>query len=301
VKGLPSKKQHASKKTVAIIIVSVIVLIVVSSLVALNFGSNVYRIASPPASSFQTQEWMQYLPSDVTAFRFLNISALTMVSGLFNSSTLMNLDSINMSLTPYDIRYGVEIYSSNGSFIHVMALNESFINYIASSLANQSLLHITYHDVQVYYLSAQPTSGDGGSWLCINKGAIIFSGSKNADLQCVMKVIDANDTTFFNSDVLKIGYLLTSNGKNSLIFSYYAWDANSNNVDIEMRSASNSTPFLDVRTSYHFQTQQDFDLGYDYFLTQILSSARSIFVSPTFLIGQYYYNQDRINSLVSAL
>jgi hypothetical protein len=301
VKDLPSKKQRPSRKVGLIIVAIAIVLIVVVTLVATNFGSNVYRISQPAATSFRTTEWMQYLPSNIVAFRFLNISSLVNVSGLFNSTTLVDLDQLNMSLTPYDIEYGVEIYTLNESNIHVMALNESCLDQIASSLANQGLIHITYQNVTIYYLHTHPTSGEGGSWFCIDKGAIIFSGMKDTDVVGIKQVIDANDTSFFNSDALKIGYLLTSNGKPNQIFSYYAWEINSYNLDIEMRSASNSTTLLEVRNTYHFLRQSDFDAAYDYFLKNILSSARTIYVSPLFITSQYVYNQEVWSSLVSAL
>jgi hypothetical protein len=301
VHDLPSKKQRPSRKVGFAILALVIVLIIVLTLVTTNFGSNVYRISQPEVTSFKTTEWMQYLPSDTVAFRYLNVSSLVTVSGLFNSTTLVDLDQINMNLTPYDIKYGVEIYTLNGSYIHVMAVDESLLELIASSLVNQSLAYITYENVPIYFLDTHPTSGEVGSWLCIDKGALIFSGSTATDLLAIMGVIRANDTTFFNMDVLKIEYLLTSNGRINPIFSYYAWQVNSNNVDFEMRSLSNSTPFLEVRTTFHFLTQSDYDLGYDYFMKNILSSAKTIYVSPTFLIGQYVYNQEAIYSLVTGL
>lgn len=301
VSALPSKKQGPSRKRGLLVFALALALVVIIILFATNFGSNVYRIAQPAASSFEATEWMGFLPSDAVAFRFLNISALVMVPGLFNSSTLVNLDPIGMNLTAYDVGYGVEIYTLNGSYVHVMTMNESILETIESSLASQPLPRVTSGDVEIYYLQTHPTSGEGGSWLCIDKGAMIFSGPKDSDLISVMKVISANATTFFNSDVLKIGYLLTSNGKVNPIFSYYAWQINSNDVDMEMRSVTNSSPSLEVRTAYHFLTQSDFDQGYDYFLKNILSSARTIYVSPTFLIGQYVYSQEVWNSLISAL
>lgn len=298
---VPSKRHKSSRTIVVIIIALLIIVIAVSILVKYNFGSNVYQISPPSASSFQIKEWMQYIPVNVMAFRFLDISTLATISGFFNSSPLLSLDQLNMNVTPYDIRYGIEIYTSNGSFIHVMALNASYADFIAMALANQSLPRIIYGDMVIYHLSIHPIDREGGAWFCINRGTIIFSGSKDTDLLGIMNVINANETSFFSSDSLKIEYLLTSNSKENLIFSYYAWDANSNNIDSEMRSATNSAQLLEVRTSYHFQTKQDFDNGYNYFVTQILSSAKSIYVSPPFLIGLYYYQQDRIHSLFTGL
>jgi hypothetical protein len=285
---------------VLIIATLLIIVIAVSILIKINFGSNIYQIAQPSASSFQNTEWMQYIPINVTAFRFLNISALA-ISGFFNSSLLLDLKQLNMNVTPYDIRYGIEIYTSNGSFIHVMAVNESYANLIATTLANQSLLRREYNDIIIYHLTTHPINKEGGSWFCIDRGAIIFSGDKDTDLLGIMTIIDANVTSFFSSDSLKIEYLLTSNSQENIIFSYYAWNANSNNIDSEMRSATNYIQLLEVRTSYHFQTKQDFDNGYNDFITQILSSANSIYVSSPFLISLYYYQQDRLYSLFSSL
>ena len=181
-----------------------------------------------------------------------------------------------------------------------MVLNQSYADYLITAFQNNSLLYIIYHNVSIYHLSIHPTTGEAGAWICVDREAIVFSGTNDNDLIGIKKVINANYTSFFNNEALKIGYLLTSNNKENFIFSYYAWTTNDNNVDWEMRSASN--PALpEVRTSFHFQTQADLDKSSSYFIANILSSAKSIVVSPTFLIGTYEYHQNQINNLIFGL
>ena len=283
-----------------LVVISLIIIITIVTLFATNFGSNVYRIDQPQASSFQTMEWMQYIPAGVVAFRVLDISSLASIPGFFNSTPLLAFNQINMNVTAFDLRYGVEVYTSNGSTIHIMALNQSYADLITLALANQSVLY-THDNVPIYYFSKSPAGGQGGAWLCIDRGAIIYSGSKNVDLLGIMNVISSNVSSFFSNDALKIQYLLTSNKNKNLVFSYYAWDYNSNNIDSEMRSVSNSTQSLEVMKSFHFITQQDFDKGFDYFKTNILSSANKIYFSSTFLMGFYLDEQDEIYSLFAAL
>ncbi len=298
---MPKKKAGASRGMRLAIFILLAVLVLSSILVVFNYWIPKNQLAQPSPSSFTPKEWMQYIPKNAEAFRFMNMSVLAPIGGLFQSSVLLNLTTMNMNITIYDVMYGLDIQLSNDSVVNIMAINQSFAEAISLVLANSSHLPFSYRNSTIYAIPPNATTETEGFWICINRGAIVTCSGGDLAFAAVKSIVDANADSFFGNDTLKIAYLLTSKGKDNFMFTYYtAGGNNTYNVDWLMGSATNTTQ-LDVRLSYHFQTPEDLGRSYGNFTGTFFTSANAIYTSVNFLIGDYAYAYSNIRNVVMSL
>jgi hypothetical protein len=278
-----------------------IILVLSSILVVFNYFIPQNQLAQPSPSAFTPKEWMQYIPANVEAFRYMNMSVLASVSGLFQSTTLFNLTDLNLNITIYDVRYGLDLQISNESVVNIMVLNQSYAEVVSSTLANSSLLPYAYHNSTIYAVPPDAATETEGYWICVNRGAIVACSGGDIAFAAVKSVVDANTATFFSNDTLKIAYLLTSKEKDNFIFTYYtAGGSNTYNVDWLMGSATNTTQ-LDVRVSYHFQTPEDLSRSYGNFTETFFNNANAVYTSVNFIIGDYAYAYSYIRNVITSL
>lgn len=278
-----------------------VILVLSSVLVVFNFFIPQNQLAQPSPSSFSPKEWMQFLPANIEAFRFLNMSVLAPIDGLFQSEVLLNLTTLGMNITIYDAAYGIDLQDKNGSIVNIMSVTPAKAEAVSLALANSSHARVSYHDTLLYIVPPAVANETREYWVCVNRGAVLMSTGSDLAFDALKSVIDANSTSFFHNDTFKIAYLLTSKGKDNFMFTYYtAGGNNTYNVDWLMGSATNTTQ-LDVRLSYHFQTPEDLSRSYGNFTGTFFTSANAIYTSVNFLIGDYAYAYSNIRNVVMSL
>lgn len=278
-----------------------LILVLSSVLVIFNMWTPRNYIAQPSPSDFAPKEWMQFIPSNIQGFRFLNMSSLSKIANLFQSDLLLNLTTLGMNITIHDVRYGLDMQNDNGSIINIMAVGPALAEAVSSALSNSSHVRHDYHGTTLYAVPPNASEGTEGYWICVNRGAIVICEGGDLAFAALKSVVDADTSTFFSTNDLKVAYMITSRGRDNFIFTYYtAGGNNTYNVDWLMGGASNSTN-LDIRISYHFQTQADLERNYGDFTSSILSDAKAVYTSVTFLIGDFSYAQSKIRDVLMSL
>jgi hypothetical protein len=298
---LPSKKKGPSKGMRLAIFLLLVILVLSSVLVVFNFLIPQNQLAQPSPSSFASKEWMQYIPANVEAFRFMNMSVLAPINGLFTANVMLDLTPLGMNITIYDVRYGVDIQISNESIMNILVLNQSYADSVYAAFTNSSYVRQTYHNNTLFAVPPNATSGEEGYWISVNRGALVTCSGGDQAFAAIKSVIDADAGTFFSNDTLKIAYLLTSKQKDNFMFTYYtAGGGNTYNVDWLMGSATNSSQ-LDVRISYHFMTPEDLSRSYGNFTKTFFASANTVYTSVNYIIGDYAYAYNNIKNVVMGL
>jgi hypothetical protein len=283
------------------IILLLVVLVLSSVLVIFNYGTPQNQIAQPSPSAFVPKEWMQFIPANIEGFRFMNMSTLSQISGLFSSTILLNLTTLGMNITTYDVKYGLDMQNVNGSVVNIMVVNQTLADAVSFALENSSHVRLEYHNNTLYAVPPDAATETEGYWICVNRGAIVMCSGADLAFAALKSVVDANVSTFFNNDTLKIAYMITSNSKENFVFTYYtAGGNNTYNVDWLMGGVSNSTN-LNVRVSYHFQTQGDLNSNYGNFTSVILSEASKIYTSGTLIIGDFTYAQSALRQVLMSI
>lgn len=301
VKRLPKKNAGPSKGMRLAIFLLLAVLVLSSVLVIFNYWIPKNQLAQPSPSAFTAKEWMQYIPAKAEAFRFMNMSVLAPIDGLFTSNVLLNLTTLNMNITIYDVRFGLDLQLANESIVNVMAVNQTLADIVSSALANSSHLPFSYHNSTIYAIPPDAATETEGYWICVNRGAIVTCSGGDLAFAAVKSIVDANDSSFFSNDTLKIAYLLASKGKDNFMFTYYAAGGNNTyNVDWLMGSATNTTQ-LDVRVTYHFQTPEDLSRSYGNFTGTFFKNANAVYTSVNYIIGDYAYAYSNIRNVIMSL
>ena len=297
---MPPKKTGPSKGMKLAIILLLVVLVLSSILVIFNSWIPQNQLPQPSPSAFTPKEWMQFIPVNIEGFRFMNMSTLAPIDGLFTSTILLNLTSLGTNVTIYDVKYSLQMQNVNGNVVNITAVNHTFAEAVSLALENSSYVRLGYHNNTLYAIPHDTATGTEGYWICVNRDAIVVcSGTTDLAFTALKSVVDANASTFFSSDALKIAYLMTSKGKENFVFSYYTVGGGGNTykVDWYMGGASNSTK-LDVRVLFHFQTQDDLNRNYKNFTSVILSDANTVYTSVTFIIGDFSYTQSNIRNVL---
>ncbi|HPC28570.1 MAG TPA: hypothetical protein PKX17_07560, partial [Candidatus Methanomethylicus sp.] len=161
--------------------------------------------------------------------------------GVFGSTSLLNLTDVGVELSIADASFGLDMATKNGSLINVIGLTDSSAQNVSAALQAGNLTTSTYNGLGIYRLSSAPVAGSGGAWVCVYNSVLILCEGEDIALEGVKSVIDAGERPFFSSDALKVGYLLSVNGREVLAFTYYEAGGDPYNVDWEMRGVSNSS------------------------------------------------------------
>lgn len=298
---MPAKKKGPSRGMKLAIFIILITLVLSSVVVVFNYFIPKNQLVQPSASSFTAKEWMQYVPANAEAFRFMNMSVLSPIEGLFQSSVLLNLTDTGMNITTHDVMYGVDLQLFNGSVVNIMVLNQSYADAVSEALANTTHLPFLYHNSTIYAVPPNAANETEGYWICVNRGAVVMCSGGDLAFAAVKSVVDANSSSFFANDTLKIAYLLTSKQKENFMFTFYtAGGTNTYNVDWLMGSATNATQ-LDVRVSYHFKTPEDMSRSYGNFTSTFFKDAASVYTSIDYIIGDFVFAQSNIRNVVMGL
>jgi hypothetical protein len=301
VKDLPQKsKKKTGPSRITKVFIPLIILILVLSYITYFFSSN--YVAPPSPSSFKQADWMSLIPSQVEGFRYLNITALMSYPNLFQGGTLLSIPSLNLSLSLSDVTYGVDILIGEDEVVTVIALKPSVLDEVSLVLNNSSLETASYRNVSLYFLPVSPVNIEGSAWICLHRGALIFSEGKIADavkiLDAAKLVIDSDLNPFFSNDSLKVGYLLSSLGEDQLSFSYFKSGNNSYNVDWEMRSVRSG---LTVRYLLHFPSSSLVDSEYSDVVKSFFAKSKSVYKSDFFIFGDFTYSPSEIRSVIMGL
>ncbi len=295
---VPAKKDAPSAKTKIFMILVLVILVASVGGVLLNRQDN--RIVAPPASDFSAKGWMSLVPADVTGFRFLNLTEIANYPGVFGSTSLLNITEVGVELSITDASFGLDMATRNGSLINVIGLTDASAQNVSAALQAGNLTTSAYDGVMMYRLSSAPVAGGGGAWICVYNSVLILCEGEDIALEGIKSVIDAAESPFFSSDALKVGYLLSVNGREVLAFTYYEAGGDPYNVDWEMRGVSNSSG-LAVRDVLYFPSSSDLESNKKEIMQSLYARAGAVYLSENFMIGAFLYPYSEIRAVLMGL
>ncbi|MGA2572766.1 MAG: hypothetical protein ABSF36_01000 [Candidatus Methanomethylicaceae archaeon] len=288
---MPQKKRQGPSRKLQIGIIF-IAFILVFSYVIVIFSPYLNTRQLPSPSTFTSEEWMSFVPSQTYLFRYLNISVLQDFPLLFQSSVLFSIQDPAMNISISDVTYDVDLETSNGTGVSIMAMNSSSLSNYSFILAGGNLNSSVYDNVTLYRLAQDPFNGSAGAWICVSPKAVILSSGDAPALSALKSVLDTSSNAFFTNDEFKVGYQLTTGGKDYLLFTYSEAGNNSYNVDWEMRSAFNGST-IGVTYIFHFPTTAVLNGNYANLKT-LLTTATSTYSIDKFGVFDFSYSQGDI-------
>jgi hypothetical protein len=288
---LPAKKKGPSNAMKALIVLMLSILILSIAYVLIP-KTNI--IPSPSPSSFREQVWMETIPSGAEYFRFINVSALINVQGLFVSDDLLSLSDIGRNISISDVEYLVRIYPKNNTLSLFIALNHSFQNEIQAEFDENGIDYSSYKNYRIYNITSPLLSGNF-SWLCFADEGLIYSDGGDQGLFSIMSVLDSSSYPFFNNDQLKISYLLASKNDKYFFFEFLTGE-NQLNIEWKMKSAYNST-LIQVNEDYHFVNQTVLETNIAQ-LEDLLPENNGIFLSENNVIVYYSWPQSDLTYVI---
>lgn len=296
-KDVPAKKRNGPSRTALIVIIFVVAIIMISAF-AIFLTNQTPTISTPSPSSFTPTNWMSFIPANVAALRFLNMSFLNNYTYIFGTPTILSTDQSPVNLTVYDLTYLVAMQTSTGASINVLGLNTTTYDGISGAFVSSNLTTDSYSNVTLYRL--ENTTTVGPAWVCFMRGALVLAqGSADAE-QALQSVIDATPTSFFSTDSLKVGYLLTVSTGPCIVFSYYLPGSNTLNVDWEMHSAANGSSII-VRDSFHFPTVADLNSNFNAAKSELFYSGATFYTSGSFMIGDTIYPISEMRTVLASI
>jgi hypothetical protein len=291
---MPQKKKQGPSRKLQIAIIFISVILVFSYVIVIFSPYLNSQLPSP--LTFAAEEWMSFVPPQTAWFRYLNISTLQGFPLLFSTPVVLSIQDPAMNISFSDVTYGVDLQTSDGTGVNVIAMNSSSLAKYSSILASGNLTSSVYDNVTLYKLAQDPLNMSVGAWICVSPKAVILSGGDTSALSAIKSVLDASSNTFFENDSFKVAYQLTTGGKDYLIFTYYESGNNSYNVDWEMRSASNGSTIA-VRNTFHFPTTDALNSNYNNLKT-LLPTAKDTYTVEKFAVFDFSYPQGEIRYVI---
>lgn len=292
---MPQKKRQGPSRKLQIAIIFISVILVFSYVIVI-FSPYINAPQLPSPSTFTPEEWMSFVPPQTAWFRYLNISTLQGFPILFSSTVLLSIQDPAMNISISDVIYGVDLQTNNGTGVNIIAMNSSSLAKYSSILASGNLTSSVYDNVTLYRLAQDPLNTSVGAWICVSPKAVILSGGGASALGALESVLDASSNAFFTNDSFKVGYQLTTGGKDYLIFTYYEAGNNSYNVDWEMRSAFNGSTIA-VKNIFHFPTIDALNSNYTNLKT-LLTTAKDTYTVDKFAVFDFSYSQGDIRYVI---
>jgi len=296
---VPKERSQSLSNRTKILFAIIIVVLMVSYGLAMIYPQHP-SLATPSPSSFTPSDWMSFIPSNVTYFRFLNVSFLAQYPLLFEDPLILSFSPNLFNITVANVTYGVDLQANNAINVTIIGLNDQSLTFVSNALASANLTSTVYNNVTLYRLEQNPTGVDGPAWVCIVRGVMVLGQGDLLAEQALQSIIDASPATFFNNDQLKVGYLLTWGGEKTFAFSYYQSGDNNYSVDWEMHSATNGSVITD-RYSYHFPSAEVLSNKYDDAKKNLFFDAKAVYTSGSFMVGDFSFLQSEVRTALGII
>jgi hypothetical protein len=264
---VPDRRKRGPSKLIKISIIFIVAILVFSYGLIL-FVKNGPTIPQP--ASFEPADWMSLVPQNVDVLHYLDIKDLANVKTLFPTPLILSIDNPALNITVYDMAYEVVMQLNNSALINAFALNGTTLATFNTSLQSSNLTSTTYGNATFYKLDENLTAGDKEAWVCVTKGVLILAQGNNTAVDGLKSVVDATTGTFFSTDQLKVGYMLSNASGPNIYFSYLNPGSNSYSVNWAMNGITNSTS-LDVRTIFNFPSTDIMNSQYNSVKSNLLS------------------------------
>jgi hypothetical protein len=182
---------------------------------------------------FNQQSWMVFVPNQAEYVDYVNYQQAAVVSGnvsLFGSDAILRVPQLNISISPYDVMYEVDIELAspqlNGT-ISVLSLPQRQLDAISTALRNLNTSTIrgplSYDDFSIYVLLIQ-RFGESKmilGYLSLADDGLILSYDQATGLQNVETILDqisSNGSSLFDNVTMRNALLMTDPSQTCLAF-----------------------------------------------------------------------------------
>ena len=277
-----AKRKGASNKS-KIILLALLVILIVSVVAAVLITNQTPILPTPSPSSFTSSAWMSFVPANAQGFEFLNLSFLyASYPSLFTSNLIRTLDQPALNITVQEVNYEV-LTTINNEGVYAYSIDSTDLSNIAGSLATANLTYDVYNNVTLYQINATGNM----VWACIVHGGLVLTNDSSSISELALQsVVDSTQTSFFNNDSLKSGYLLDWEGTSTFAFSYEQSGTNTYNLNWAMLSLT-STSVVNERITLNFPSSSVVSSEFNTAKSNLFPSGTSIYTSGSFLVGDY--------------
>ena len=295
---VPKKKENASiKKKIAAIFILVALL---ASYVTYFFSSQNNSITTPSPEAFKHVEWMNYVPSNISGFQYMNTTALKSFNNLFSSESLISLSEPLLNISIQDIEFLIEIGVTNTALVEVLKTNATFFSQINGILVASNISSISYNNITIYKVHSGQNASTGFFWVAPVNGTLIYCEDTVFGPFAIRNIIDANNDPFFNDDAYKIGYLLVAPSQNYYSFFCINEEANDLKINWDMRCVYGDTS-ITRKEAFFFSSKEDLNAKYQTVIDQLTSKTGIIQTTDRFLIVTNTYTLAEIrDALIGA-
>jgi hypothetical protein len=277
---MPTKKKNSGSSWKLKLFVIVIILIFAGSYLTIFGSSLISKSTLPSASSFNSEEWMSFIPQNVTEFEFLNYN-VTGIANLLQTNVSLYLIDINYNLSVFDVHYEVDIQAST-SAVKVLMVNSTVASFITSAYSALNQTSFTYDNVTMYLINGSDTPQQ--AWIAVYNGAVLYSVGNTTGQAAIAQVMDATNNQFFSSDPYKVGFLTVSN-QGQYFALYYANNFDpSLQIDWAMVSFINNVNPTEYQV-FHFPTSAIANSEYSQVEHMYFVNSTSIHIANNFIFG----------------
>jgi hypothetical protein len=275
---MPTKKRNSGSSWKLKLFVIVIIIIFAGSYLTIFSASLLSKATLPSASSFNSEEWMSFVPQNVSDFEFLNYN-VTGIANLLQSNVSLYLTDINYNLSVFDVHYEIDIQTTT-SAVEVFMVNSAVASFITSAYNALNQTSFSYNNVTMYLINGSDTPQQ--AWIAVYNGAVLYSVGNTTGQAAISQIVDAPNNQFFSSDPYKVGFLTVSNQGQYFVF-YYSNDFDSTlQIDWAMVTFINSTTTYQV---FHFPTSAIANSEYNQVDQKYFVNSTNIHIANNFIFG----------------
>jgi len=265
----------------------------------------------PDTFTFNSQEWMAYVPANAEYVGYINYREAYSASGnssLFGEGVLIQLPQLGVEIIPLDIMYEVAIqlpeptYSGSALLLQVSAGKQTNLSDELAS-ANLTKIHppLIYDGFALYALLMQeigdnsPTLG----YLAVVNHHIILSDDKNTGLQNVQAILDqitSNRSSLFDNATVRRSVYATGVTDQSYIALFVGrFSTQLNDTEMATKSVIGNGGSIQVSRALLFPSS-DIALARLGEAHQVYKNAATYQVLDSWLVVTYDYPPTRIRS-----
>ncbi len=290
------KKDQSSIKARAIGILIIAALVVSTVGIFLTSGPRTTPLPSP--QNFKKYPWMDYVPSDVYEFRFLNTTKLSIFPDLL-STTVISVSDPTIQIYISELTFGLDVIALNYTGVSVLGVVEAARNRVSEALQGSNITPLYSHGVPVYRIPASNGSVASHAWLCVHNDTLIYSEGDEVAYQAIDSIIGSSKP-LFDDDSYKTGYLLATSGADSFVVSYYRAYSNQFNISWIMSAAfgTNSIVKHDV---FSFPSRDLASAQYSNVVKSVIGNASAVYLSGTYMLAVDTYPLSDIRLVLMSL
>ncbi len=265
----------------------------------------------PDTFTFNSQEWMAYVPANAEYVGYINYGEAYSTSGnssLFGESVLIELPQLGFEVIPLDIMYEVAIQlpeptnSGSALLLQVSAAKQAILSDELAS-ANLTKIHppLIYDGFALYGLLMQELGDKSPSlgYLAVVNHHIILSEDKNTGLQNVQAILDqirSNRSSLFDNVTVRRSVYATGVTDQSYIALFVGrFPTQLNDTEMATKSVTGNEGSIQVSRALLFPSS-DIALARLGEAHQVYKNAASYQVLDSWLVVTYDYPLTRIQT-----